>query len=165
MRNAPTGGAIFTVELPLSAGDPHEEASEAPVASDWLSDKKILIVDDERHIRRFLQQALGSSGCQVEVASNRNEALEMVMKNSFDLIIYDYKLPDGTGKDLARDILALDHTMADRMLLITGDSLAPETNAYVSRVPHVLMKPFDLPALQSALRTIIAAQDTAEISR
>jgi PleD family two-component response regulator len=86
VRNAPTGGAIFTVELPLSAGKPEEEASEAEAPSDLLFGKKVLIVDDERHIRRFLQQALGISRCQVQVASNRQEALKMTRTNSFDLI-------------------------------------------------------------------------------
>jgi len=38
---------------------------------------------------------------------------------------------------------------------ITGDSLTPETNAYLKTAPHVLLKPFDLTAFDAALRKIL----------
>ncbi|HLC40084.1 MAG TPA: ATP-binding protein [Methylomirabilota bacterium] len=163
--NTPHGGAVFTITLPVGDGEAVKEVAAEAAASDALTGKKILVVDDEPHIRRFFEQALGPTHSDVEIASTVSEAIEKVRRHAFDVVIYDYRLPDGTGQELAREILAIDPKLANRMLLITGDSLTPETDAYLKKVPHALMKPFDLAALQAALRNMLTAPETAPTSR
>ena len=163
VRNRAGGGAIFTVELPLDKAEAPPEAESANPSQDLLFRKRILVVDDEPHIRLFFQQALSLFRCQVEVAASCKEAVDKVRAQPFDLIIYDYRLPDGTGRELAHEILRMDSTLADRMLLITGDSLAAETHAYLGGVPYALIKPFDLPGLQAALRDILLSSNRTEV--
>jgi len=70
---------------------------------------------------------------------------------------YDYKLPDGTGQAFASEIVRLDPTLADRLLLITGDSLTADTQDYLKGVPNALLKPFHLEALMATLHRIFAS--------
>ena len=162
VRNRPGGGAIFTVELPLQSGEVTEETVPREVSQELLYQKRILVVDDEPHICRFFQQALALFRCQVEVASSLREALNKVRGQSYDLVIYDYRLLDGTGEELAQEILKLDPALADRMLLITGDSLTVETRDYLRGAPNVLLKPFDLTTLLAALQNILAPKVKAD---
>lgn len=153
--NAPDGGAVFTMRFPLGGDVTTEEAAVEPATVRPLAGKSILVVDDEPHICHLLQQVLNLSQCEVEVASTIGQALEAARRREFDLIIYDYRLPDGTGQDFARKLLAAAPELAARMLLITGDSLTPETDAYLKTAPHVLLKPFDLMAFDAALRKVL----------
>ena len=169
VRNRPGGGAIFTVELPWYSGDTSGEARPRDLSRELLLGKRILVVDDEPHICLFFQQALSSFLCQVEAASTCREGLEKARRGSFDLIIYDYKydykLPDGTGQAFATEIVKLDPTLADRMLLITGDSLTADTQDYLKGVPNVLLKPFHLEALMATLHRIFASTAKTRIER
>jgi len=169
VRNRHGGGAIFTVELPGYSGDTSGEARSRDPSQEPLLGKRILVVDDEPHICLFFQQALSSFLCQVEAASTCREGLEKARRGSFDLIIYDYKydykLPDGTGQAFATEIVKLDPTLADRMLLITGDSLTADTQDYLKGVPNVLLKPFHLEALMATLHRIFASTAKTRIER
>jgi len=157
VQNAPLGGAVFTVMVPPGRGEITPETAVETVGVDPLIGKRILVVDDEPQIRRFFQQALTLSQCRVEVAATVGEALEATRRCEFDLIVYDYRLPDGTGQDFAQELSTTAPALAERMLLITGDSLTAETDAYLKNATHVLLKPFDLDALYAALRKVLAA--------
>ncbi len=63
---------------------------------------RILVVDDERAIRHFLQITLGAEGYAVFEASNGREALSQVAANRPDLIILDLGLPDIDGVEVTR---------------------------------------------------------------
>ncbi len=86
------------------------EARPRDLSRELLLGKRILIADDEPHICLFFQQALSTFLCHVEVASTCREGLEKARRGSFDLIIYDYKLPDGTGQQFAGENVKLDPT-------------------------------------------------------
>jgi len=59
--------------------------------------KKVLIVDDEPRILKFLSLKLSTSGFQVIPAANGNEALEQTKKSSPDIIIMDIIMPGMDG--------------------------------------------------------------------
>lgn len=58
---------------------------------------KILIVDDEKNIRRTLAMILSSEGYFTDEASNAQEAFDKLKKSEYDLILLDVKLPDDDG--------------------------------------------------------------------
>ena len=58
---------------------------------------KILIIDDERGIRNTLREILADEGHNVEVAENGINGLQMAMKNAYDLILSDIKMPEMDG--------------------------------------------------------------------
>ena len=57
---------------------------------------KILVVDDERYIRNSLKEILGDEGYEVEEAENGDQAVEMIDKEHYDVVLCDIKMP---GKD------------------------------------------------------------------
>ena len=65
---------------------------------------KILIVDDEPFNLDLLEQELTELGYAIERASNGAEALQLVDKNSPDLVLLDYQMPDMNGIEVLRAI-------------------------------------------------------------
>ena len=67
---------------------------------------RVLVVDDERLIRGSLERAFESAGHQAEAADSIAAAGAALGRTRFDLVIADLKLPDGSGLDLVRRIVA-----------------------------------------------------------
>lgn len=66
--------------------------------------RKILIVDDERHLGEGLGRVLKQSGCQVSVCTNGAEALARAAQEQFDIILADYLMPVMNGVDLTKQL-------------------------------------------------------------
>src|SRR6266545_2666916 len=64
--------------------------------------QRVLVVDDENSIRRYLRAALGAQGFAVYEASNGQEAIHGVIANHPDIIILDLGLPDFDGIEVTR---------------------------------------------------------------
>ncbi len=64
---------------------------------------QILVVDDEEGIRTFIAKALCNVGYKVSMAADGQEALELIGKNSFHLIISDQKMPKMDGLSLLKE--------------------------------------------------------------
>lgn len=68
------------------------------------SKMKILIVDDEKTVRKALRFALQKNGHEILEANNCKYALELINIHSFDLLIIDYNLPAITGIELLQKL-------------------------------------------------------------
>ena len=66
---------------------------------------KLLIVDDEEHIRNGLKTALSLDGYGVEIAADGEEALKKLNEEDIDLLITDLKMPRVTGEELMKETL------------------------------------------------------------
>lgn len=75
----------------------HPEATQTP--------KKILVVDDEEHIRLLYESELEEEGYTVILASDAREALEIVERESLDLIVLDIKMPGMDGIEAMQKIV------------------------------------------------------------
>src|SRR3981081_851387 len=69
---------------------------------------RVLVVDDERHIRQTLATALESMDYEVVTASTGEEALQRVEADGFQVILLDLKLQQESGLDLLGEILRRD---------------------------------------------------------
>ncbi len=82
--------------------------------------KKILIVDDEAHIRRLIEFTLKKGGFKMLVATNGREAINLATSDSPDLIIMDVLMPEMDGVE-ALDLLKQDaRTSSIPVILLTG---------------------------------------------
>ena len=63
---------------------------------------KILVVDDETSMREFLDVLLSKEGYQVSEAKTGKQALNMIQKNNYDLVLTDIRLGDLTGLEILR---------------------------------------------------------------
>ncbi|HEB30695.1 MAG TPA: sigma-54-dependent Fis family transcriptional regulator [Spirochaetes bacterium] len=66
---------------------------------------KLLIVDDEKHIREGLQKALAVDGFDVMLSSDGREAIKMIEEGDIDLVITDLKMPRLSGEELMKKII------------------------------------------------------------
>lgn len=69
---------------------------------------KILVIDDESHVREILQRILTGAGHDVATANNGTVALEMVEEGGFDVVITDLIMPEKEGIETIRELLALE---------------------------------------------------------
>src|SRR5512138_280544 len=65
---------------------------------------RILVVDDELAIRRFLRTALGAQGYNIFEAATAQDALQEVAMHRPDLVILDLGLPDQDGTEVVRQL-------------------------------------------------------------
>jgi two-component system CheB/CheR fusion protein len=95
-------GAVFTVELPAAppilALPPGADASPAAPAASF----RLLLIEDHDDTARALGRFLHLSGYKVVRASNAAEALDMLGKEPFDLVMSDIGLPDSSGYELMK---------------------------------------------------------------
>jgi len=66
---------------------------------------RILVADDEVHMRRVVTMFLERAGYRVETASNGKEALEAILKNPPDALLTDINMPQMTGQQLCQELL------------------------------------------------------------
>jgi two-component system KDP operon response regulator KdpE len=114
---------------------------------------RILVVDDEPQIRRFLRTSLGAQGYAVsEVASGR-EALEAAVKQEPDLVILDLGLPDMDGLEVIEKLRA-DCQTPIVVLSIRGDEKG-KVRALDLGADDYVTKPFGMDELLARVRTAL----------
>ncbi|CAG0995259.1 partial Chemotaxis protein CheY, partial [Anaerolineae bacterium] len=109
-----------------------------------LSGKRILIVDDEKTIRETLQDIFTREGFKVETARDGREALDLIEKEKFALVITDLKMPGYGGMDLYGSVLKKHAYLKDKIIILTGDVFSEDVREFLnaSGCPYVL-KPFE----------------------
>ncbi len=100
--NRPDGAAFtFTLKTALPAAEqPPTDHPAAPVGSRSL---RILIVEDDESTVRVMQRLLQNAKHEVVTATTVRDAIALIQKQEFDLVVSDLGLPDGSGHDLMRE--------------------------------------------------------------
>ncbi len=109
--------------------------------------KRILIVDDDRQIRFLLSTFLKNSEVEIDCASNGEEALSLISKKHYDLLITDYNMPKMTGSDLLKIVktkYSLKHAIG-----ITSEP--HEHDLYRAGAEACIYKPFSLNEVKSVV--------------
>ncbi len=102
----------------------------------------LLLVDDDERYRNRLARALDDRGLDVRVAGNVAEARAEAERESPEMAVVDLRMPDGTGLELLRDLIALDG--GTRVVMLTGwGSIATAVEAMRLGAHHYLPKPAD----------------------
>ena len=84
--------------------------------------QKSLLVDDERLIVKGLKYSLESDGYEVDVAYDGREALDLAAGSSYDIILLDLMLPEGSGLEVCQQIREYS-TVPIMMLTAKGDDM------------------------------------------
>jgi len=117
---------------------------------------KVLLIEDERQIRRFIRVALEEEGCQVIEAGTMAEGLALAGAERPDLLILDLGLPDGNGVDLIRDVRG----WADTPIVIL--SARAQENDKIDALDaggdDYLTKPFSVGELRARVRALLRRQ-------
>lgn len=65
---------------------------------------RVLLVEDDAHVRQFIREALAVEGFEVLTAASLSEAQAVVQHSAIDLVLLDLGLPDGDGEQLLREV-------------------------------------------------------------
>jgi signal transduction histidine kinase len=112
---------------------------------------KILIVDDDAHLRETLHDLLEMEGYEVYEAASGSEAMSMVASDFYHIILMDFNLTDKTGIEVIKDIRKLNKD--SQILMMTAHaSLDTAVKAIQESVYDFLIKPVDFSYLKNAIR-------------
>ncbi|MGA7781976.1 MAG: response regulator, partial [Paraburkholderia sp.] len=95
-------GATFTITLPTAAKPLGEPVAPAPVAGRPDSMLTILLIEDHVDTADVMAQLIRGMGHEVTVAGRVDDALAATQSTTYDLIVSDVGLPDGTGLDFIK---------------------------------------------------------------
>ena len=119
---------------------------------------RVLTVDDNASLLRFLVSAFTANACAVTPAPTAERALELIAAEAFDLVVSDIKMPGLSGLDLLRAVKG--RQPATPVVLITG---APSVNSAVFGLRHgaydYLPKPFSIKEVQQLVERVRADRE------
>jgi len=82
--------------------------------------KKILVVDDEPDMQKYICTLLEDNGYETESASNGNEALQKIKEAKYDCITLDMSMPEKSGIRFYRDIKEMDNMKDVPVVIVTA---------------------------------------------
>lgn len=141
-------GTTVRISIPSTTERVEQTSSEdGPTQADAVGQRRILIIDDDRPVAAAIALELGLH--DVVVAESGREALELLRREKdFDLILCDLMMPDVTGMDVYEALRAIDPSLLERVVLMTGGAFTPAAREFlaVTNAP-LIEKPFQAGAL------------------
>jgi len=158
-ENQTGGGARFVVDLPLVSAaevESHEDISPNAVQTTAVGASRILVVEDEASVANLISDVLKEEGHHVEVTLDGQEGLARLSRGHYDAILCDLRMPRLDGQAFYDALVQAGSAMKDRILFITGDTLAPRTRDFLEPrgLPH-LDKPFRVEELKLSVHAIL----------
>ncbi len=114
---------------------------------------RILVIDDEAQIRRFLDIGLRAEGYEVLLAANAAEGLGLAATQSPDLVILDIGLPDRDGHDVLADLRQWSQVPV--LMLSVRDDETEKVRALDHGANDYVTKPFGIQELMARLRALL----------
>ena len=143
----PGRGTTFKISLPKVVAETEDAAGTTSETHNSATDEKIrvLVVDDETHVREVLIEALEAEGCEVISAQSGEIALALYEQygGKFDAVFTDIGMPDMNGWELCTEIRK--HSKTIPLAIISGwaDAISVQTRNAVN-ADWVVAKPFDI---------------------
>jgi len=148
---------------------------KVPVEKRNLMETRILIVDDDVHIRSLLASFMDKQGYQADLAENVNSAVGFMKKKEYDIVLTDKNMPDAEGNlEGGMTVLryAKDHAPATEVIMITGyATIETAVEAMKLGAFDYIMKPISLRELEEKIervleyRRFVNSEDTIKIYR
>jgi two-component system, OmpR family, response regulator ArlR len=118
-----------------------------------MGSEKILIIEDEAKISRFIQLELEHEGYAVEMAYDGRVGLEMALKGGFDLIILDVMLPSLNGMEVLRRLRQASE--ASVIMLTAKDDITDKVMGLDIGADDYMTKPFAIEELLARIRVTL----------
>jgi DNA-binding response OmpR family regulator len=115
---------------------------------------RILVVEDEPSIARFVRQGLTEAGHAVDVAWNGREGLDFALAADYDVLVLDIMLPQMNGLELLREL----RRRGDRtptLMLTAKDTVDDRVAGLDAGADDYLVKPFAFPELLARVRALL----------
>ena len=119
---------------------------------------KILIVEDEEKLARFVELELNYEGYEVEKAYDGRAGIELVKASPFDLILLDIMLPGLNGIEVLRRIRQTSDVPV--ILLTARDSVVDKVTGLDSGADDYITKPFAIEELLARIRAVLRKRES-----
>lgn len=115
---------------------------------------RILVTDDDLSIRMGIREFAEFQGCQVELASCGEEALQLCREQDFDLIILDIMMPGMDGYETYREIKKIKDIPA--LMLSAKNQEYDKLQGFELGIDDYVVKPFSIKELMARIRVILS---------
>ena len=126
-----------------------------------MSEKRILIVDDDDEIRELLEFDIAQSGYFVDTAKDGLEGLNKALNNTYDLILLDVMMPKMNGFDVCKNIRQAKLAIPILMLTAKG-TIDDKTEGFDCGADDYLVKPFDIQEVLLRIRVLLRRNNMEE---
>lgn len=128
-----------------------------------MKNYRVLIVEDERRIARFLQMELEHEGMHTAIEDNGRRAYERIMQENYDLILLDVMLPDMDGFTICRKVREL--SQVPIIMLTAKDDIDDKVQGLDIGADDYITKPFATPELLARMRVVLRRQESQRETR
>jgi len=134
----------------------HPEPSQpgAPVTEGDTSKPCVLLVEDDRSLRRYFEVTLQRAGYEVIAAGDGLEAMKLLLSHSFDVVVTDAVMPNLSGYELCRFVRSTERL--SHLPLVLLSALDPK-NAEADQVDTFLNKPISPEKLLECLEALVGS--------
>jgi len=115
--------------------------------------EKILVIEDEESLRRNLETCLGELGHRVSSAACGKDAVSLLHREQFDIVITDIRLGDMDGLDILKRLSSLS-SQAGVLVMTAYGSLDSAVEAFRSGAHDYILKPFSLDEIEQRVKNI-----------
>lgn len=157
VESAPASGSRFFLLLPRTSLSPAAPAPAAPAAAKRSGTETILVVEDQREVRRLACAALRKSGYKVLEAANGLEAISVAGNGSgpIQLLVTDVVMPGMSGREVAAKLREMHKGI--KVLFMSGYTDDVAVQSRVAGKEDFLQKPFAPASLTAKVRDILDA--------
>ena len=133
-------GSVFEVEFKIAG----------------TKDHKILVIDDEKDILDLVKKFLVQSGCnKVDTVAEGKEALNVLEKKDYDIVLCDIHMSGLSGKEIYQKIKEKDDSLAEKVIFLTGNVFDKQTEEFLENTGNkYLQKPFRIEELISTIDSL-----------
>ena len=120
---------------------------------------RILVVDDEPHIRRVLSSILGTQGFEILLATDVAEGLEVLEETTVDLVILDLMMPGANGLEILSKIRTTPSHADTPVIILTAKGQDTDREAALAGGANdFLTKPFSPKKLIARIQEILGLE-------
>src|SRR5512134_2768696 len=164
MSSTEVPDGVITAPLPRPGAEPGPRA--LPISPEARASVTILIIDDERTLRESCATVLRAEGYNVMVCGRGNEALDLIKRRPFDIVLIDLYMSQVPGMELLRALV--DTRRGTIAIVMTGNpSVATSIEALRAGAWDYLPKPFGALHLQvligRASHAVMVARETNDL--
>lgn len=116
--------------------------------------RRMLVVDDQKGIRRLLEELFKQEGFEVAVAADGRQAVEEVRKCIPDIVLMDMKMPNMNGMEASEEILNIDKNIPIILMTAYGEIELVEKAKEIG-VKKYIVKPFDIVVLRGLVAEML----------
>ena len=156
----PPGQARVPTDAASTVGNASTEpaASAQATTSASTTRPRVLVLDDDRSMRAFLDKALSLLGYEPVMTSVAADAVMFATIGDHAVLLFDNQMAGMSGIEAFDAVVAARPELAARVVMMSGDTLRSGLEAFAARNPvAVLTKPFDLDTLDGTIRAVMEA--------